>query len=49
VITVEAAKALETSLEVVEGMPFDRGDVSPSFVTHPDTREGVLEEPSLLI
>jgi hypothetical protein len=43
------AKAIETSLEVVEGMPFDRGYVSPYFVTAPETMEAVLEEPYLLI
>ncbi len=49
VITVEEAKAIETSLEVVEGMQFDRGYVSPYFVTNPDKMEAVLEEPYLLI
>jgi chaperonin GroEL len=49
VITVEEAKAIETSLEVVEGMQFDRGYVSPYFVTNPEKMEAVLEEPYLLI
>ncbi|HYY16508.1 MAG TPA: chaperonin GroEL, partial [Gammaproteobacteria bacterium] len=49
VITVEEAKAIETSLEVVEGMQFDRGYLSPYFVTNPEKMEAVLEEPYLLI
>jgi chaperonin GroEL len=49
VITVEEAKAIETSLEVVEGMQFDRGYISPYFVTNPEKMEAVLEEPYLLI
>jgi chaperonin GroEL len=49
VITVEEAKGLQTTLEVVEGMQFDRGYVSPYFVTNPDRMEAVLEEPYLLV
>ncbi|HSN91924.1 MAG TPA: chaperonin GroEL [Anaeromyxobacteraceae bacterium] len=49
VITVEEAKGLETTLEVVEGMQFDRGYVSPYFVTNPDRMEAVLEDPYLLV
>jgi chaperonin GroEL len=49
VITVEEAKAIETSLEVVEGMQFDRGYSSPYFVTNPEKMEAVLEEPYILI
>ena len=49
VITVEEAKGLETTLEVVEGMQFDRGYVSPYFVTNPDRMEAVFEDPYLLI
>ncbi len=49
VITVEEAKGLETTLEVVEGMQFDRGYSSPYFVTNPDRMEAVLEEPYILI
>src|ERR1700681_2185730 len=49
VITVEEAKTLETSLEVVEGMQFDRGYLSAYFVTDPDRMEVVLENPLVLI
>ncbi len=49
VITVEEAKSMETELEVVEGMQFDRGYLSPYFVTDPERMEAVLEEPHILI
>ena len=49
VITVEEAKALETTLDVVEGMQFDRGYLSPYFVTDPERMEVVLEDPYILI
>jgi len=49
VITVEEAKSLETTLEVVEGMQFDRGYLSPYFVTDPERMEVVLENPYILI
>src|SRR4051812_32172774 len=48
-ITVEEAKSMETSREVVEGMQFDRGYLSPYFVTDPDRMEVVLENPVILI
>jgi chaperonin GroEL len=49
VITVEEARTLETSLEVVEGMQFDRGYLSPYFVTDPERMEVALENPLVLI
>jgi chaperonin GroEL len=49
VITVEEAKGMETTLEVVEGMQFDRGYLSPYFVTDPERMEAILENPYILI
>src|SRR5512140_3029893 len=49
VITVEEAKTMETQLEVVEGMQFDRGYLSPYFVTDPERMEAILEDPYILI
>src|SRR4026209_1268429 len=49
VITVEESRTMETALEVVEGMQFDRGYLSPYFVTDPDRMEATLENPLILI
>ena len=49
VITVEEAQTIDTSLEIVEGMQFDRGYLSPYFVTDPERMEVVLENPRILI
>jgi chaperonin GroEL len=49
VITVEEAKSMETTLEIVEGMQFDRGYLSPYFTTDPEKMEAALEEPYILI
>jgi chaperonin GroEL len=49
VVTVEEAKSIDTSLEIVEGMQFDRGYISPYFVTDQNKMEAVLEEPIILL
>ena len=49
VITVEEAKGIQTELEVVEGLQFDRGFLSPYFVTDPEKMEAVLEDPLILL
>lgn len=49
VITVEESKTMDTTLEVVEGMQFDRGYLSPYFVTDPERMEAVLDDPFILI
>ena len=49
VITVEEAKGTETNVEVVEGMQFDRGYLSPYFITDPDKMETELESPYILL
>ena len=49
VISVEEAKTTETTVEVVEGMQFDRGYISPYFVTDPEKMEAVLDDPAILL
>ena len=48
-MTVEESKTLQTELEIVEGMQFDRGYLSPYFVTNADRMEAILEEPFILL
>ena len=49
VITVEEGSTLATELEVTEGLQFDKGFISPNFVTDPESQEAVLEDPYILI
>src|ERR1041384_2318566 len=49
VITVEEAKSLDTELEVVEGMQFDRGYISPYFITNADKMHATLDDPYILL
>ena len=49
VITVEESKTLKLEIEYTEGMQFDRGYISPYFITNPERMEAVLEEPYILI